>query len=296
MNTKNEFTLLLHFFQYCGIFSVQLEQRRRHPYNKFPNDLLLIIWCIINIQFIFLILYLMWWLRNESFHVTSTIGRTLDIVQVLTPILTHLMMLSETIYGRNQLIKIWNIIERLDINCSNLQIKTNGNQKLIKEFLIKCLIINLIGLLSETFIISSIYQTNFTWTKAFLFRLWSFNIVRQGTLQLVLYTELIGDRLNYINLELIHLSRISRNGFGKSTKKNLLWNSLKNVKEMHNLLWILLQNVNFRFGWSIVFNFINNFICITIGLYWVYARIRFNHLNEFERMENTFIIYLYIFN
>lgn len=241
----------------------------------------MLVWSAINVFFNLLIISFIYIEQDETFHTSSTIGKILDIIQVLASILTHLVMVVESVAKKNVEIEMWNTIGELDVDFTRLQTRIT-NRKMIQSFLIKFGIVHVVGVMAEVFIVASLYKTNLPWTRSWIFRLWSLLVVRLGNSQLIFFTEVMSHHMRIIINELELIAETTQKL--STIKSVVLTKQINLLKRIYNRIYKISFLVNQRLGWSTLTNFSNNFIVITIGLYWIYSRIHFGVLAAIERM------------
>lgn len=290
-------------FQVCGICVIiesakkPFDLNNRNKENKLKK-LFVNIWLNLQLLLIILIIYFVYYhYYDYVFYKSDAIGNFGSNLELIFPILTHFIIVFETIYYKNLNIRMNKTIEIIDnIFIQKLNISLNNcNRKFEKKYITSFILIIILTLSNELLIICApgnstengkIYIRN--WCARFL----SINIGRIALFQYILYVHFMTNRLNIINNTLKSLQNqylIDFIIYKKKNVKNLnkliknykinnhlqLCQLLNKMKLICNLLGDLTIKINRRFGWSILASMTNFFVCITIDLYWVYVNIHF---------------------
>lgn len=249
------------FFQIFSLLPPNTKPGLSLMHKSFQN---LIFWflCICHISIALIEFWFFYVYRVDVFHVTSTIGRVLDVFQIFPPIINHVLLIVETIVKTKTIREMWSLMEEID--CVSVKFNKK-NYTFVSAFIVKFLIFFLICTVSEVALISSIYMHFPPFARSWYFRVWSINVVRIGVLQLVIYIDWLSMQLNIIANEL-----------EKIANKEIAPHNIDILKQLHLNLWKFCTLFNERFNWSLLMMLINYFICITISLYWVLVRFYFN--------------------
>lgn len=239
-------------------------QRSKFPLQTFGS----LLWCFVHFLVANLQLVTIYIRHNDTFHVGSTIGKILDIVQVIGPILAHIAMLIETNLNRNVQMKMWTVIGSVE---NQARILMMGKYSFLRGFVVETLILFFICNVSEAFILTTIAE-NERFARSWYFRLWSLHMLRIGVLQIVFYVEFIRWHIKLINNELMKLVPDERDSH----------NTISNLKKMYLDIYLFSIYLNQRFSWSILALMIHFFVALIISFYWIVANLYFG--------EYTFIV------
>lgn len=242
-------------FQFCS-FLIPISE------NKFPlKNISFYAWSLAHLGITMLELIMIYVYQNETFHQGSTIGKILDIVQVILPITTHLVLIVETILNWKIQLEMWQCIQSIKKRTKLIGIKTKS---FLKTYLIEISTLAFVGMVTEAVIIASIIDDD-SFVRSWYLRLWSLYMIRFGLMQLIFYVEWIAHYMKVIRMGLHHNSQNDK------SDANLL-NELKNL---HLDIWLFSERFNQRFCWSILMLMIHLFITIIISFYWIVARLYF---------------------
>lgn len=241
------------FFQIFTISSVIL------PNTKKKINLILNFCAILNLILLSAIVFCAFKYEEDIFYSRDIIGKFTDIIQLLAPILSHMIVIVESLRTKRQQTKIWN-----KIIFSNSLLKSVNYRKEEIRYSIKFFLLNFLSILTEI-VILRLEKHDVKYTNLWYCKLYSNIVVRLENLQIILYVDFLGSRLKVINNELRLLSNSSKVAFieAKSYEK------IKKIKILHSILWDISQTLNTRFGWSLLFSIINYFVCLTVDFYWI---------------------------
>lgn len=245
---KKQLSFYTIFFQIFTISSVIL------PNTKKKINLILNFCAILNLTLLSSIVYCSFKYEEDIFFSRDIIGKFTDIIQLLSPIISHIIIIVESLRTKKAQTKIWN-----KIIVSNSLLKSNNYRKEEIRYSIKFFILNFLSILSEI-VIFRLERNDVKYTNLWYCKLYSNIVVRLENLQIILYVDFLGSRLKVINNEMRLLSYSSNI---ESYEK------IKKIKILHSILWDISQTLNTRFGWSLLFSIINYFVCLTVDFYWI---------------------------
>lgn len=250
---------LVWIFQFCSFLTST--KSSKFPLQKFGS----ILWCLVHFVVANLQLVTIYIRHNDTFHDGSTIGKILDIIQVIGPILAHIVMLAETNVNRKCTIKMWEIIVDIEKQATLL---ANEQYSFLKRFLIEMLIILFMCNVTEAFILSSITE-NPRFARSWYFRLWSLHMLRIGIIQIVFYMEFIRCHIKIINNELLKMV---------TDETDDSYRAIGNLKKMYLDIYLFSIYLNKRFSWSVLALMIHFFLALIISFYWIVANLYFGVL------------------
>ncbi len=235
----------------------------------------LIFWAIVHVAMLSAISIVITVYYKDVFYVDDTVGAMTDILQLAVPLVSHFVIIVETILKRSQgvdvlrkLREIENSLATFNANVPELKRRSTWN------YFIKISITQSICFLFEIYIICSI-KNNREWLNHWYASLFSFAATRSEHFYFTLTVDSMKHELNLINLELQNI----RNGHKFSQLKIFKGDSrhrrIVTLKKCYNTLWEISFIVEKRFGWSQFFNITSNFLCLTVNLYWNFVAIYF---------------------
>lgn len=271
----NGLTLYIRLFQWCGFTSGYI-----HPRYRSISHRLIIETCpiIIAVAISFTELWFAYTYRDITFHPTTTIGYLTDVIQVIGPILSILTIVIENVlYGRHIDKILWEIMNQIDYRKIIIKkffagIDDNPNNYSERRFHWKFILINGIGICTDTTILIIIRKQEPQWSRCIIFCLWSSTIARLAILQAIFYLEWTVHRFDTIEKYIIQTAMYNNDAF----RQRII---LKQIRLMYSDLWSLTCRINYRFDLTMFSLILNYFICITISLYWVIIRIAFGKDN-----------------
>lgn len=250
---KNHLSFYTIFFQVFTICSVIL------PNTKKIISFILNFCAILNLFVLSTIVFLAFKYEEEIFFSRDIIGKFTDIIQLLAPIISHMVIIFESLRTKREQTKIWNkIIE------SNSLLKSISYRNDEIRYSIKFFLLNFLSILTEI-VILRLEKRDLKYTNLWYCKLYSNIVVRLENLQIILYVDILGSRLKIINNEMKLLSNSSTERVDKKS-----YNKIKTIKILHSILWDISQTLNTRFGWSLLFSIINYFVCLTVDFYWIW--------------------------
>lgn len=254
-STGDNIPVFIWIFQFCSILTPISN-------NKFLlKNISFVLWFVAHFGLALLELSLIYAHQNETFHSGSNIGRILDIVQVILPIATHLVLIVETIFNWNTQLEMWQCIQSVEKRTKLIGIEINS---FMKTYLIEISTLAFVGMVTEAIVIALITDDE-SFVRSWYYRLWSLYMIRFGIMQLIFYLEWIKCQIIVIR-EGLHTAK---NGIDK----------LKLLYELKNLysdIWLFSVRFNKRFSWSILALTVHLFITIIITFYWIVARLYFH--------------------
>lgn len=260
MNSQVDHTIVW-LFQFCSFLTpIQPSQFSLQAFASY-------LWCFFHFVVANLQLVTIYIRHNDTFHDGSTIGKILDIIQVIGPILAHIVMLIETNLNRTAQKKMWEVISNIEDQAIFL---AKGKYSFLKSFIIEMLIMFFVCNVTEAYILSTITE-NPRFARSWYFRLWSLHMLRVGVAQIVFYVEFIRCYVQLINNELLE---INPNDVDSPV-------IIANIKKMYMDIHLFSMYLNERFAWSILALMIHFFLALIISFYWIVANLYFGVLRFF---------------
>lgn len=261
MNSQVDNSLVLWIFQICSFLTpIKSSTFQLETLGSF-------LWCFLHFVAANLQLVVIYIRHDDTFHVGSTIGKILDIIQVIGPITAHIVMLIETNLTRTIQIEMWKVI----LNVENQAVLlAKEKYKYFSVFIVEVLIIMFTCNVTEAFILSTITE-NPRFARSWYFRLWSLHMLRVGVIQIVFYMEWIRFHVKIINNELLKMV--------SDDSGSLI--ILANFRKMYSDIYLFSVYLNKRFSWSILALMIHFFLALIISFYWIVANLYFGVLRFF---------------
>lgn len=248
----------LNIFQIFGISS-------NFPECSKTQKLILFFCRIFNLSILSAIILVTVVYQEHIFFSKNIIGKFTDVIQLQSPIISHMVAILESLWTQKAQNDIWNKII-LSKNCMK-GFQSVSIQKDKKKYFRKFCFLLIAGLLSEISILILV-RNNVVYSRLFYCKLFSETIGRLANLQKILYIDLICNRLHNLNEELEYISNLSQISFNKRCDLKI-HEKLKKIKKCHSIFWEMSQSINERFGFSMLFSITNYFICLTVDLYWI---------------------------
>lgn len=258
MNSQVANSLVLWIFQFCSFLTPI--KSSEFPLQIFGSFL----WCFFHFVVANLQLVTIYIRHDDTFHVGSTIGKILDIIQVIGPIFAHIVMLIETNLNRNMQMKMWKVIFNVE---NQAKILATEKYSFLKIFVIEMLILMFMCNVTEAFILSTITE-NPRFARSWYFRLWSLHMLRVGVIQIVFYMEFIRCHVKIINNELLKMGPDETDSYA----------TVANLKQMYTDIYLFSIYLNKRFSWSILALMVHFFLALIISFYWIVANLYFGIL------------------
>jgi hypothetical protein len=269
MDFKN--SLFIVFFQLNGLCTVQLP-------NK--NSIREFFLCFISLFYISLIGVLFvaaYQHQNTWFTNRDPVSKLTDVMQLMCPVVAHIVCTIESLTRRQKQKKIFQLANNIDKKLLEIGINVpEANENLFKHFLMKFLLSIVISTGTELMIIYRICCGS--WMEQWCGKVGSFFIDRVSDLQFLFFLDYLENRGKCLNDELLRLVILMKERnklLGHDRKNYHMYRRLKVLKYLHNQCYKLMLNVNKRFAWSILATVTSNFMCLTVGMYWIYANFHY---------------------
>lgn len=227
---------------------------------------------ILNTAILLTITFIIYNYEELIFHSRDIIGKFTDVLELVAPIMAHMVAIFESVWARKDQNKIWNKITEFNLTMKDFKLICYKKEE--RRFSIKFFLLN-ISILSEIAIIAiASSEGEYKWSRHWYCRIYSNIVGRLGNLQLIMYIEFLCSRIRNINKELIHISNLTELYFIEKIHLRI-YRSIEKIKLSHSIFWDISETMNSRFGWSLLFSITNYFICLTVDFYWIFV-----HFNE----------------
>ena len=259
---------IIYFFKFCGFHLISLNHNDNKKIDKYFFCL-----TIIYLFYLFCVCLVTFYYAEKFFFLSDAASLFTDIIQLFAPILSHVIMLFESIVFRKNHKIIWNNFCLVD---RYLQSYNNDNiVKIIDKSYINYIIKLILTMLVCTFVeikIMTAIIANKEWSRHWFASIFTFIMTRAFHLFYTFYVDIITVRLQILNNELLIIGENSLIiGNHLQNNKEKLYTQLKSLKNIYTILWENCVMLNDCFGWSQLANITANFICLTVDFYWIYA-------------------------
>lgn len=260
MKTLQRIKNYLRICQFCGITCISLQLNKRSSSNTFR-----ILFNLANIL-IFSAVFVLCFIYQEYFtyEYNNLLIKLNDFVELASPIFVHVVILLEGVCCRR-------FDRRILFKIHQLETLIVGNRTIrVRLFILRSFIVFVIGLMIDVSVLISIQPGK--WQNSYLIRLTSYIIIRVNLIQIILLISYITDQLKYLSLQLRRIESM------ELTLKDAAHSqaTIKRLQKSHHILVELTMLINRRFGWSQTMSLFNSGLAITVGVYWVWVRIRFH--------------------
>lgn len=288
MSISTIFTPFCAFYQLIGLTTVDFT-------GKFNNKRGIFIWQWTLLIVIFILFCFIWAYADMLFSDDDPIGKLTDMIQVMVPFCVLFTVILEGVLSQKQQESFVETIASIDN-----QLKTMGidirvkERKLLKHYIIKVIILNVVSWSFELCIIISFYLRG-SWIYDWTIKLPAFSVNRFSDCQYMLLVDSLRLRIESLN-ELIE--ELSGSGVMKKdinfvnvdVVKDVKYKiGIKYLKQLYEDLYVLTQIINKRMAKSILATITSNFIELTINLYWVYAYLHVKIINK-GKFSSVFLI------
>lgn len=270
---KRIFEFILQIFHFTGMVPVTIQESSVNNYPAHSNNknFFLICWSLLHL-ILLLILIITVYTADGIFGNHNYIGEFNDMIKVASIYATHVLILIEALCCKHHLSAFWRKIREVDTNIlSQFNQERIDNPEIFEKCFVKKFFLNLtVVLLLETIVISTI-QEDVLWTNLWYLSIVSLTITRLRHLHLMLHVDTICFRLKVLRVELAKI-------VAKEQKAIKSFERLCLMKDAYNTLYECCSHVNFSFGFSQLFNLMQNFLQLTCDLYWIYSVLYRNDL------------------
>jgi 7tm Chemosensory receptor len=278
MDFKN--SLYIISFQLTGLCTAQLPNRRS------LRGFWLCCIALLYLALIGVVLAAAWQNINIWFDHRDAVSQLTDVMQLMCPVLAQLVCTVESLTRRNKQKKIFHLALNIDTYLAEIGVDiSDENGQLFRHFGTKFLISVVLCTATELTIIYRICCG--VWFQHWCGKFGSFFVDRISDLQFLFHLDYLTSRGKCLNDELLKLLK----PVGSSSTNKLLsyerqscdmHQRLRQLKYLHNQYFHLMLKVQKRFAWSILATVMSNFLCLTVGMYWIYA-------NFFYKTEKSYL-------
>ncbi|CAD7086370.1 unnamed protein product [Hermetia illucens] len=186
-----------------------------------------------------------------------------------------MFIIIETIRKHKDDLQIWSIMESINLNMNRFLTKQSDNG-LITYFALVSVGVLGFGFVSELFIIGASYKVNVTWTKNWLVRFSSNQMIRFSIVHYLFYVVFIMDRMKKIRAELQDTAEQSRYVRGPKSER-VIQRRVRQAQKTHQLIRSLKFRIEERFGCMILATMANYFVASTACWYYVVSRVYYGY-------------------
>lgn len=286
INWKLIFLGIFALFRSFGLCPIKNDKYRgSEVFNR-----ILIVWSFFNIGVVGALIYItcVKFVHDQSDNLVNFN----NILTFSIIILTHFIVLIESLWTRNNFIKIWKNIEMCDVLIRKL---IDGYDEILKSFYkkvsIKILSFVIITCVLELLIIFNIQNDaswSFLWKVTFL----SSTVSRFRHLQYTIYIEILACRFKIIKRELNSIVMLTKVQNNQLISRNFqfiegLSNKINSIKKIYSINWEISLLINKSFGISQIANFLQNFVQLTCDLYVMYS---FLYVNDLTYIKGNYFL------
>lgn len=274
-NWKFIFLTIFALFRCFGLYPI-----KRGPDNKIIN-FLLIIWSFVHLTLVGILSFL---IIKKFLESETEIANFDNILTSSSLILTYFIVIVESLFVRNNLVKIWCHVASADDLIGKM---IDGYDQILLKFyqkssikIIIYLIITFFLELSIIFNVTSDSDWTFMWSVSIL----PLTVSRLRHLQYMLHVDVLTCRFRVIKNELKSIVVFTRIENNQLLSKNSafydgIYNKISGIKKVYNTLWESSLLMNKSFGISQIANFLQNFVHLTCGFYMMYAFLNVNDMS-----------------
>lgn len=265
-------------FQICGFFVWPLTDNKKY-YSSSMKTLKFISFSHLSVA-ILLILFAYY---NGSYFITFTTKSSAkfnDYVQMLLPLVSHMILIIDSWYQRRWQAKLWVTINEIDriVKQEDIQMVKTLNPEFVLSYSFTFVFLMLVGAIPEVFLIVFVYDSAREWSRMFLIRLLSFILTRIMVMHFILYVDYLRSRLKFI----ARAMKIIAFQIKYPANDRIVYNKLLVLRKLYTLMWDANFSLQHRFGWSVTISVFGNFIHTIINLYWVYIRLHLRRKPTFR--------------
>lgn len=233
---------------------------------------------VISVAIIVALITICYMEKDKIYHVGSFIGLLLDIIQVVLPLICHLTLILEAIIKQNVDKSLRELMKNIDTSTNsfsfrNLSICNDNSKKYIQMWFVTTGFI-LFTILPEFWVFGSGWRPFPKWIESIAIRFLSKQIQKINLMYFLTLMVFIQNTMCLCREELKH---------GCDAFENRIDN-VKNCLIQHFQLEELIRN---RFSWSLILFIINDFISLTIGLYFIITRIYYGGSDHLIGLEGN---------
>lgn len=266
MSFTNRFLqVLLRIFRCFGVCLVD------SPASPTTSTFLMSILNMGNIVTEGILLYLCNHFARKMFDFSHTIGLIVDVVQIVLPIVTHLVCLFECLHQKSRMIRIWHdLMYLVDVGGERMR-------PILKASLITYLCIGTASFgLCTAIEVWILFHASKIWFRSRAVAQWSFMSCRAAFCFYLLHVVIVGSVVKMIVQELKYSASASRSQLKSARVEMQQQNILRNVRfcrSCYERLYRISLEMSYGFGWSLVCQLMYKFMDITIALYYNYRRV-----------------------
>ena len=275
---ESTFNLVLALFHLTGMAPVPIHPNKslaNMPKDSQTKRVSLSLWSLGSLAAL-AILIVMTFTSDGIFGSHNYIGEFNDMIKSASIYTTHCIILVEAYLSRHHQSSFWIKIKEVDTRfLSQFEVV---HAKAFEKTFARKFFLNVSAVVLVEVVIISCIQSEGVWSTMWYLTIVSLTVSRLRHLQLMLYVDTITFRLVVMRKELEEIVAKSQAEPLKGIKEDHL-HTMCLMKNAYNTLYECCSHVNFSFGFSELFNLMQNFIQLTCDLYWVYSILYRNDLS-----------------
>lgn len=242
-------------------------------------NLLLLIWSLFHFAAVGVLTF---FIVKKFIESETDIANFNNILTSSSFILTYFIVILESIFVRNNLVKIWSHVATVDDIIDKMIV---GYDQILFNFYKKSSI-KIITYIIMTFILELSIIINIAndrnWTFMWSVCILPLTVSRLKHLQYMLYVDVLTCRFRVIKNELKAIAAFTGIENDQMLANDAFYDGIyckiSGIKKVYNTLWESSQLINKSFGISQIANFLQNFVQMTCDLYVMYAFLNLNDM------------------
>lgn len=227
LNTK----ILLSYFQLCGF--CQLTSLEVFTKSRFTQ--LLYLWSYVHLITLSAVVFLTIYYARQIVIMKHVISAVTDILKMILPILSHYVILIESLRTNHIKYQFWHKIGYMDKFF--LTTSTKMKHASTKKFLIKCSLILAVTTAIDLFTLIRVHPYH-DWQNHIAATFYTFVICRSEMLFCVFFIDTLTNRTNILTQRLNQM---------RITNQNQLI-SIRCCRKAFEMLWLSVEDINQAFG------------------------------------------------
>lgn len=286
------FKTLRQTFIFCGLFEIPEKYRVKVSTLKlFLRYSIAAFWIIFYNSLAAYISYK----PVTIFYTQDSLAMTNNVLKYLTTNFACNVIVFESVINQSKINTAFGKFRDFEIICQKMGVDLSEfKRRFLKKYTIKFMFLALVTITFNGRLIYGIIVHQ-QWFNYWKFTLISITVCKLRHIQLLYFSELISTYLSILKKELKKMKTESKVDlhFGDS-QKNL--NKLETIKSGYGIIWEASNYINDSFIWSIVANFVHDFIQIACDLIWIFSGVAKNNLTGNFCMAKNPFFYIYVIN
>lgn len=225
--------------------------------------------------------------ERNVFAQGSPVSKFVDIIQLVLPLSTHIIVILEGFLKRQKDREIRELMDKVESELQRQRVNLVKFDKTLKRrYYTSMIIVQSISLIMEITIIATITESP-DWMRNWFARVISFVLTRMAIFHYNLTVEYLSSRLKVLIKELMELQEYCNGNQLNTSHDSYLCKRIEMIKRTHLNLWRISDIHNDRHSIFILVAITSFFLCLTIDFYWMYANLYYGD-NIFIARELNF--------